>query len=164
MPEAYLHTTVQRLAQFDADVTAAELTQLGDALNRCLANVHVFELDLAAPQASGFAIECLAGPSPAWNALVAAVRQAVGQTWGPELPDPPFGPHVSLAYATGDVDDSEIARRLADATPVGRLRIDEVSLVTVTVRPEVGTFDFAVLANFSLAERPRQDSNLRATD
>lgn len=149
MPRPWLHFTVQRLAQFD-DIGQAELSRLCAALGRELDDLAPFDLDLGSPQVHEVAVEVLASPSPGWDALVDAVRRAVVDTFGDAMPERPYAPHVSLAYATGEVDDETLRSRLADTPAVGRLRVDSVGLMSVTVRPEVGTFDWVELAGWSL--------------
>ena len=57
---------------------------------------------------------------------------------------------MSLAYATGPVPHDLLAERLAGLDPLGTIRVDRLHLVSVTVRPERGTFDFTSLANWDL--------------
>lgn len=151
MPQPYLHLTLQRLAQFDDELKQAELSSLGSALTEALATVPAFDLELEAPRADPTAVVTPAAPSQAWDQLRAAVAAGVGQVLPGELPTPPHSPHVSLAYALGEVPDDVIASRLADAEPIGTLAVRAVHLVSVTVRPEVGLFDFTHLANWDLA-------------
>lgn len=151
MPRPYLHCTVQRLAHFDDDVRQAELTALGEQLNRRVAEVPAFDLELGAPQVHRTAVGCEAAPNAAWDRLVTTVRDGVVDAWPGELPPPPHGPHLSLAYATGDVDAAQVQQRLAEVPPIGRLHVAAVHLVSVTVRPEIGIFDFVTLADWDLA-------------
>lgn len=149
MPRAWLHFTVNRLAQHD-DLGNRELTRLADALTAELAHVPSFGLHVGAPQVHEKAVECVAEPSPGWDALVAGVRRAALGTFGGTMPDRPYAPHITLAYATGDVADREVRDRLSDAPAVGPVRVTTAHLVSVTVRPELGWFDFVELANWSL--------------
>lgn len=151
MPAPYLHLTLQRLAHFDDGLKQAELSRLGSVLTDSLGKVSSFGLELGAPRSDGTAVVSTAAPSTAWDGLHAAVAAALGQVLPGELPIPPHAPHVSLAYATGEVPDDEITARLADAEPIGTLHVGAVHLVSVTVRPEVGIFDFTHLANWELA-------------
>lgn len=149
MPRAWLHFTVNRLAQFD-DLSMAELTRLAEALTAELAGVAAFDLEVGAPQVHDVAVECVAEATPGWDALVDGVRRAALATFGGTVPDRPYAPHVTLAYATGDVSDEELRARLDGAPALGRVRVGKAHLVSVTVRPERGTFDFVELANWSL--------------
>ncbi len=151
MPRAWLHATVQRMAQFDDEVTQRELTELGRALTDELAGVDAFDLELGPPVARQTAVECAATSTEAWDELLTAARRALRSVWDTHLPDRPYGPHVSLAYAIGDVDDDEIASRLAGMEPLGPMGVAQVHLVSVTARPELGVFDFTSLANWDLA-------------
>ncbi|MBK7820929.1 MAG: hypothetical protein IPJ61_07560 [Tessaracoccus sp.] len=149
MPESWLHMTVSRLAQFD-DLPAAELTRLAAALGREVEGIGAFDIDFSAPWVSTDTVGC-SGPSvPQWEALVSGVRRAASDSLGGELPAPPRTPHTSLAYAIQDIDDGPVLARLEGAPQVGPMRIDRVHLVSVTVRPEVGTFDWIELANIEL--------------
>ena len=149
MPEPWLHLTVSRLSQFD-DLSHAELTRLAEALGREVEGLGAFDVALGAPAAGAHTVGCSAPSSPQWEALVSGVRRAASATVGGELPPPPHAPHASLAYATGDVDDTLVASRLVGAAEIGLVRIDRVHLVSVTVRPELGTFDWIELANVDL--------------
>ena len=149
MPEPWLHLTVSRLSQFD-DLSAAELTRLAEALGREVEGLGAFDVALGAPAAGAHTVGCSAPSSPQWEALVSGVRRAASDTFGGELPPPPHAPHASLAYATGDVDDTLVASRLVGAAEIGLVRIDRVHLVSVTVRPDLGTFDWIELANVDL--------------
>lgn len=149
MPRSWLHFTVGRLAQYD-DLGQAGLTRLADEIGARIAEVPAFELRLGAPEVWGQSVNCSAEPSGAWDRLVTAVRDAASAFSDEPLPPAPHCPHVSLAYATGEVADDEVRARLADAPAVGPVAVRAVHLVSVTVRPEVGTFDWTELANWDL--------------
>lgn len=80
MPEAYLHATVQRLAQFDDEVSQADLTALGAALGKLCATLPAFDLHFGPPVASDVAVVCGASGSMDWDALVSGVREVVADT------------------------------------------------------------------------------------
>lgn len=153
MPAPWLHFTVSRLPQFD-DLGNAALTRLSDALTAELEGMSSFEIDVAAPVVHELAVECVATPTPEWEALVDAVRRGAAVEGAgadeADFPVRPYAPHVSLAYATGAVDSAEVEGRLSDAPALGQIRVNQVHLVSVTVRPELGTFDWVELANWSL--------------
>ena len=155
MPGPYLHCTLQRLAEFDDEVAQQDFTRLGDALGAALSEVSAFDLIFGRPEPGEVAVEVWAEPSQAWDALLETSRRAVTQAWASALPAPPVAPHLSLAYATGAVDHAEVAARLADTEPMGVMRVGALHLVSVTVRPERGTFDFTSLANWDLAPATR---------
>lgn len=150
MPASYLHCTVQRLAQFDEDVTQAHYTQLGEALAVMCAALKPFDLDFGAPLATELSVGCWTARSGAWDRLLQGCRETVASTWGGDTPAPPTAPHLSLAYAKSPVDDAVVAARLANVPPIGTLHVGTLHLVSVTVRPERGTFDFTELANWDL--------------
>jgi len=149
MPRAWLHLTVTRLAQFD-DLGQAELTRLCDAIGASLVGLPAFALELGDAQVAPTAVTCTGAPSTGWDGLVAAVRGAAAAFSDAPLPPAPHAPHVSLAYATGPVDGSAVEARLAGSRPIGIVPVSRVHLVSVTVRPEVGTFDWTELANWDL--------------
>ena len=149
MPRPWLHFTVNRLAQFD-DIGQRELSRLAAALTERLVRVPAFDVELGAPQVQETAVEVVAPPTPGWDLLVKAVRDAALDTFGGTMPDSPHAPHVSLAYATGPVDSEWVAERLAGVGPLGTFRVGTVHLMSVTVRPEMGIFDFVELANWPL--------------
>lgn len=149
MPRAWLHFTVSRLAQFD-DLPQRELTRLADSFSLALNGLGAFTLDVGAPRASVDSVGCWAASSPAWDSLVTAVREGARSAFPEELPPAPQAPHVTLAYATGDVDDDEVAGRLEGVPSLGEVAVRQVHLVSVTVRPERGTFDWVELANWTL--------------
>ncbi len=150
MPASYLHCTVARLAQFDEDVSQAEYTRLGDALQELCSGLRAFTLDFGPAQADGTAVVCWASPSKDWDRLVEECRRTVAATWGGEAPAPPEAPHLSLAYAKGAIDDDLVSGRLVEAEPIGAVHVRTLHLVSVTMRPERGTFDFTELANWDL--------------
>ncbi|RMB62327.1 2'-5' RNA ligase family protein [Tessaracoccus antarcticus] len=150
MPEAYLHCTLQRLAEFDDEVAQQDFTRLGDCLGAALSGLPSFDLTFGGPRAGEVAVEVSAASSPEWDGLVTSSRRAIVEAWGHEPPAPPAAPHLSLAYATGSVGHEKVASLLADVEPIGAMRVGAVHLVSVTVRPERGTFDFTSLANWDL--------------
>lgn len=148
VPDAWRHFTVRRLAQFD-DLKHAELSRLAEAVTAELEDVAAFDLNVGAPQVQELAVECVAEASRGWEALIGAAGRAA-ERFGGEVFDPPHAPHLALAYATGDVEDAEVHRRLESAQAIGTVHIGQVHLVSVTVRPELGWFDWVELANWSL--------------
>lgn len=149
MPAPWLHFTVARLPQFD-DVGNSSLTRLATALTEHLDGIEPFEMRLGGPVVHEVAVEAMGSPSAGWDRLVEAVRAAAASVTDEELPPPPYAPHVSLAYATGDVDSHEVELRLVGCPELGPFRVSEVRLVSVTVRPEQGTFDWVELASWPL--------------
>lgn len=150
MPQTYLHCTLQRLSEFDDQVSQRDFSRFGEALSAALSTMPAFDLTFGRPHAGEVTVEVLAEPSRPWDDLLAACRRASQEAWDGALPNPPHAPHLSLAYATGDVDSATVAERLAGVEPIGAMHVDTVHLVSVTVRPERGTFDFTSLANWEL--------------
>lgn len=150
MPAAYLHCTVARLAQFDEDVTQAEYTSLGDDLEELCSGLSPVTLQFHAPLSDDLTVACLAAPSWEWKNLARGCQKTVAESWGMDTFPPPATPHVSLAYAMGSVDEALVAARLAESQPLGAMSLSTLHLVSVTVRPQRGTFDFTELANWDL--------------
>lgn len=148
VPDAWRHFTVRRLAQFD-DLKQAELSRLADCVTEAVEGVGPFDLNVGTPQVHDRAVECVAEANPGWEALINAAGKAAA-AFGGEVKDAPYAPHLTLAYATGDVEDTELHRRLGPAQAIGTVHIGQVHLVSVTVRPELGWFDWVELANWSL--------------
>lgn len=153
MPPAHLHCTVQRLAQFDDELSQADLSLLGATLTRALADVAAFTLDFGPPEVFARQVACDAAPHPGWDALLSATRTGLTAALGakPGLPAPPHRPHLTLAYATGAVRHEVAEQALGHTTSIGPVRIGALHLVSVTVRPQIGVFDFTHLANWDLS-------------
>lgn len=150
MPPAFLHLTLQRLRQFD-DLSQAELSTLARHLTEHLDDVASFTLHLGAPTLQETAIEVTATPSSGWDALVAAAREGIRTAFpGDDSLPPPHAPHLSLAYATGLAPDEVVQQRLDGHPTLGEVHVTAVHLVSVTVRPELGIFDFTELAAWPL--------------
>lgn len=149
MPRPWLHFTVAQLPQFD-DLPQVEFTRLGEAITAGLEGLRAFGLEAGPPVAGDTSVLCWAAPSDAWDTLVARVRSAVTPLTASPMPAPPVAAHVSLGYATGDVSDGTLAARLADAPPLGTVPVRKVHLTSVTVRPDLGIFDFTELAAWPL--------------
>lgn len=150
MPAAYLHATLLRLAQFDEDVSQKEYSRLGREIDEFCATLEPFDLDFGPPVADDVALCCWATATPAWEQLTQGCRATVERAWGVEPFASPAVPHVSLAYAKGMVNGDLVAATLEGVASPGRIRVDKVHLVSVTARPERGTFDFTELANWDL--------------
>ena len=151
LPVSWLHLTVSRLAHFD-DLGASELSRLASALDTRISGISAFEVECGAPVVRDGSVVCAAPATTQWDALVTAVRAAAADLSDEPLPNAPQNPHVTLAYATGDVDDSEVARRLEGAAGLGAVPIRRIHLVSVTMRPELGSFDWTELANWELPQ------------
>lgn len=150
MPAGYLHATVLRLAQFDEDVSQKEYSRLGETMDEFCATLHPFDLHFGRPLPDDVALSCWAPSTAAWEQLLGGCRATVAGTWGMEPFAAPVGPHVSLGYAKGRVDDALLAEKLEGVCGPGPLHVAKLHLVSVTVRPELGTFDFIQLANWDL--------------
>lgn len=151
MPEPYLHATVQRLTQFDDEVSQPDLSALGSAMEDLCSGLAPFTLEFGRPEVGDVAVVSYASPSSEWDELVQGCRSVVTDVWGTPPPSAPAGPHLSLAYANGAVADHVVADRLAGVGPLGSVRVATVHLVSVTMRPERGTFDFTSLANWDIS-------------
>lgn len=150
MPASYFHFTIQRLAQFDDLLSAAQLSELGARLNQVAESTQAFELRFGPLTTTGNSVVAWAEPSQAWDQLADVIRDALTATTSEPLPQGPPGPHLTLAYATGEVSDSQ-TRELLSADALGPCPVAGFSLVSVTVRPELGIFDFITLADWQLS-------------
>lgn len=151
MPPAYLHMTVHRLTQFD-DLPQAEFTRLAQHLTPFFDAFPAFTVDMGAPALHETSVGVTAAPSAEWDALIDGVRRVLSEAFpGEDLLYPPHAPHLSLGYATGPASDDEIRARLEGQPAIGEVCIGSVELVSVTVRPDLGIFDFTGLANWPLA-------------
>ncbi|MDF1487779.1 2'-5' RNA ligase family protein [Tessaracoccus caeni] len=150
MPPAYLHMTVHRLSQFD-DLPQVEFSRLAQHLTPLFDSFPAFTVDMGAPELHETSVGVTASPSAEWDSLIDGVRRTLSEAFpGDDLLFPPHAPHLSLGYATGPASDDEVRARLKDQPPIGDVRIGTVELVSVTVRPDLGIFDFTGLAAWPL--------------
>lgn len=151
-PPEFLHCTVQR---FDAHIEVlreAWWQEFRRAVKSGVKEMEPFRLHFAAPTAEAEAVEAVGVPNREWQQLLSCVRGAAAESGvGKALTEPPYGPHYTLAYCTGETDDREINSVLDKVGEPSSIEVDTISLVSVTQRPDVGIFEFETLDRWSLA-------------
>ncbi len=150
MPLGYLHLPLQRLGDFDSDLTQADYTALGTALNQAYADRQAFSLAFSQPQLVDVGVAVTAEATPEWHNLIAATRRALTQTRKTPLPEAAGSPRIMLLHAIGEIDEAAAAAALQASPALGPVTVAEVALVSMSARPELGTFDYHILANFKL--------------
>lgn len=149
-PINYYHATVQQFSTYVQDLTEHTLERLQVQLGNALSQLEPFTLTFQVPEARRYAVETIAQPHPSWDAVVGAVREAARVTTGSDLPDPPFGPHMTLSYGVGDGDNEEINRQITAAGfPIDQ-SIAHLDLVSVDQNRQSGVFEFESLCRFAL--------------
>lgn len=142
-PNRYLHATIQRLDLYRDEISEERWQALVRELGDALARHEPFPLRFAVAQPREYAIEAVAEPTAQWTALVAGIREAIAAAgFGAALTDPPYGPHYTLAYCTGDVDEERIREALRPVIAPTDLTVRRVSLVGVEQRLDAGIFTF----------------------
>ena len=82
---------------------------------------------------------------------VAGLRDAlVGHGMGTLLTDPPYGPHITLAYCRDAVEDQRVAEALGGVARPTELVVDRVALVSVTQDPASASFAHRVVQDWPL--------------
>lgn len=144
-PEGGLHATVQRFPHLLSEEVDVEAFARAVAARR----PGPLELDFSAPISDGTAVLTL-GRGSGWERLIEAVRGACAEVKGQRAVhyDPPFGPHITLAYGIGDGDDEEILAALGGAGTPPAQRLTE--LAWCAVHQMEGTYTFEVLATTPL--------------
>ncbi|WP_341947123.1 2'-5' RNA ligase family protein [Microbacterium sp. LWH11-1.2] len=153
-PPEFVHVTLQRLDAYEEDLRAPAWRKLLAAAPSVLSHRRTFELAFEKPRAMSHAVEAVAEGGVHWARLIADIRQMVLA----HLPDgvlvpPPLVPHYSLAYCTEDRSDEPVESALKPTATRTRMRVAEVSLVSVTQAPREGRFSFDVLERWPLGDR-----------
>lgn len=92
MPSAYFHFTLQRLAQFDDLLSAAQLSDLGERLNQVADTTSSFVLDFGQLESTSNSVVSWARPNETWDRLLVAIRDALSAVSSDPLPIGPPGP------------------------------------------------------------------------
>jgi hypothetical protein len=157
-PDEFLHVTIEQIQRYVDDMTADELGTLTAALTEHIGAVPAFDLTVGPIGVEHHAIGLDAVPDEPWQRLRQAVRAAAVEALGEDAVKPmhgPGAPHVSVSYATGEVDIMPHLRDLLRVRP-GRatLPVDEVHLVAVEQDPAAGVYSWpGTVATFSLGSR-----------
>lgn len=150
-PEA-MHATVLRLAPADGDVAA-----FCTAFRRECVGIGELHIPIEWPLSTDDSVICLGTKSSQWDRLIGAAQRASACAFGDDAVayDPPFGPHVTIAYGVSDGSNEAITaalRDVRDALPNGtdrymhELEIDSVVLARVFQDREAGTYTCDILA------------------
>ncbi|MEW6897155.1 hypothetical protein V3M69_05925 [Trueperella pyogenes] len=171
-PPSALHATVLRLAPHDGDVAA-----FCAAFRRECDGLGELHLPVQWPAVVEDSVICLGATTPQWDRLICATKRASIQAFGDEATpyNPPFSPHLTIAYGVCEGDDEPIVAALQQVrvhmlrdTDDGRthdaddtaadaigedqfctLDIDSVVLARVYQDRQVGTYTCDVLAEMS---------------
>lgn len=103
VPGRWLHLTTQGVG-FTDEVSDADLAAITSAARARLAGLAPVGVTLASPRVASEGIACWLGPDGALTPARDALREAIGDVWGPErVPESQeWSPHVSIAYASAD--------------------------------------------------------------
>lgn len=150
-PAEYVHMTLQRLDAYMDEVDADAWAGFEGALAARLARRAPFVVDYAPPAPNGQAIEAIGRPTPAWQEVVADIRDALSASgFGGVLTPAPYGPHYTNLYCTSATDDDQVSEVLRGVGEPTRMTVTEVALVAVDQHPEQGIFAFETLARWPL--------------
>lgn len=144
-PPQALHATVQRFPYLLSSPCDVEAFAAAVAERR----PGAVELSFARPTSDDLAVISL-GRGTGWEELTEAVRSAAAEVGGdPAIHyNPPFGPHITLAYGVGDGDSEEILAALAEIPEPPAQRFTE--LAWCAVHQVEGTYTFEVLTTTPL--------------
>ena len=144
-----LHGTVQRFPFLLKDLDAGALERLREAAAGTAGKLAPLRLAFGRPCAMNNSVIVTADAAdPSWLALVQATRDAAEAALGPEALEytPPFGPHMTLAYAIADGPDDQIEEAVypgGDAAgPIGEVVFDQLAWCAVHQNKAEGTYTF----------------------
>jgi 2'-5' RNA ligase len=127
----YLHITIQHLAPV-GEVTHREIGQIiGLVRDRC-SEFAAFAVTVGRAQAWDYGIVCPIRPGNVLASLWQLASNATTEVTGGRFEVSPavFHPHMSLAYATGHVDQAAVRAQLADRdAPEIELQVTRLALV-----------------------------------
>lgn len=155
-PRRALHATVLRFPFLIRDLPEDGLARLSAAsAQRCL-TVGPLLLDFDEPHPTADSVLLRAEPTSAWSRLVDAARAAAVEALGEEARRyaPPPAPHLTLAYATGEGEDSEIVAALDGDRPprrLGTVTFDRLVWCAVHQNRTSGTYTFDTLFHTPLS-------------
>lgn len=133
VPERWLHLTMQGIA-FAEEIAPATVAEIGEVARDLLAGVPSVDAVVGRPQVHRGGVICDVTPTTRLAAIRGQVRRAIGIVLGPNrVPgdEGSFWPHVSLAYAAGDVPAAGVIDALASVGPVvePHVRIRSVDII-----------------------------------
>ncbi|MFT3889347.1 MAG: hypothetical protein QM713_14460 [Arachnia sp.] len=150
-PIEALHATVQRFPFLVGDLDDAALARLRAAGERAGVGLAPVRFAFGAPGPAGDAVIVRAESGEPWERITGAVRQIAEEALGPEALHYglPFGPHMTLAYATATGDDATVTAALAAderaTVPLGEVEFTEIAWCAVHQNRAVGTYTFDTL-------------------
>lgn len=155
-PDEFLHVTIEQIQRYADDLPAEQIAALVAALAKHIAAVPAFDLTIGPALLTYSAVGFDAVPDEPWAQLRQAVRTAAVETFGDDGVKPmhgPGAPHITLAYATREVEFDSLTLlkvRAGRAT----LPVNEVHLVAVTQNPATGVYSWpAPIASLRLGVR-----------
>lgn len=151
-----LHATVQRFPFLIGELDEATLTQLQESAAASAAGLSPVRLGFGEVVPTVNSVLTLATPDDQWAAVVDLARTAAAAALGDAALhyQPPFGPHITIAYATGEGADSDVVAALADAGadgPAGEIVFTELAWCAVHQNKAEGTYTFETLFATPLA-------------
>ena len=149
-PASGLPATVLRFPSIIAELGADPLRDLEAAVAAAAAGQGPLELTFGEPHPTSDSVLLAANADEGWDSLVELIRRAGKQALGDgaDLYAPPFAPHLTLAYATGDGDDARINELLDEAgacVQLGPVRFGQIAWCAVHQNRFEGTYTFDVL-------------------
>lgn len=150
-PIEALHVTVQRFPFLLGELEDAPLDHLREVGSHVLAEMAPIRFEFGPPAPVGDSVIVRARLGEDWERVTQSVRAIAQEALGAEALryEPPFGPHLTLAYATAAGEDSAVATALASdgraLRPVGEATFTEVAWCAVHQNRAVGTYTFETL-------------------
>jgi hypothetical protein len=130
IPGPWLHLTTQGVG-FSDEVSAGDLAAITAAARSRLAAVRPAAVTIGPARLLTEGIACDARPAAALRPVRDAVRDAIGDVWGPaRVPgQADWWPHVSLAYASADGPEAPAAAALAGFDAAADITVSEIQLI-----------------------------------
>lgn len=150
-PIEALHATILRFPHLIRDLDGAALARLREAAMALASEVPPVRLGFGEPGPVVNSVLTRAEADEQWEGLIRVVRGAALEALGADAAryGPPFGPHITIAYATAAGEDAQVAAALAadpaTAAPVGTLVFTEIAWCAVHQNRDLGTYTFDTL-------------------
>jgi 2'-5' RNA ligase len=147
---ASMHVTVQQVAPV-SEITSGEIARIVSLVRDRCTEIAPFTVTSARAQAWEHGIVCPIRPGSPLNALWQVTTSAATQITGSrfETRPPVYHPHLSLAYATGHVDQDPIRAWLSDCD-APEIPIPVTGLVLVAQQHDGREITFRVLDHVPL--------------
>ena len=151
-----LHATVQRFPFLIGELGEAALARLRESAAASAAGLPPVRLGFGEVVPTVNSVLVLATPDDQWAAVVNLARTTAAAALGDAALhyQPPFGPHITIAYATGDGDDDEVLAALAEngeIGPAGEMVFTDLAWCAVHQNKVEGTYTFETLFTTPLA-------------